>query len=686
MNYDAKEYVNALYALDNGWTGKGVLVGVLDTGVVPTALDLVGQLSPLSKDFGSIITTGTATDPNGNPIVTSSTPRNVLGDLNSDHGTAVASIIAGKIDGQGSEGYAPNAQIVDLRTDSLNTTTGVDALGSVAAQAALDYAGANNIKIVNRSSTSISADTGLQAAVARYAATGGLVINSAGNSSGANPDEYTAGNVTTANMAGWLFVVSVRVTDTSYTIATYSSQCGALAAICVAAPGDNVATRITVANPNGALGGFGGTSSAAPVVTALAADILSKWPQLTGQQAGQIIENTATNIGPAAIYGHGLVNYQAALSPINPILTASAAYNAPSSPVSTSVLVVPNAVGSKQILNSLKSVTILDQYGRNFNVDLSNHVVQPSAQDNHWLNRRLEVLSNGNSDSLNLPGISANYSFTKLRYGVGEHDFQTLMTSGQLSLYHGHNEFFANFNGSDAISRDLFGLAPTSDLVNAYGPQATTTMGIARYSEKGRLAFSLTNGVQNGMRVNAASISYAHNNTHLKLALLDENGAVFGTPTGSGGLQLANGDQTITGEVGQAVTIGTWTLNGYASLGATRLKINPNSLITGADTLITSRMGLTATGPAWGGRLSFGLAQPLSVISGNAQLSYGNSYDLASQSLDYGTTQASLANRVRYQMTAGYEKAIGDAHLRIGATKDINTGEARALMSFQRRL
>jgi len=211
-------------------------------------------------------------------------------------------------------------------------------------------------------------------------------------------------------------------------------------------------------------------------------------------------------------------------------------------------------------------------------------------------------------------------------------------------------------------------------------------MGIARYSEKGRLALSLTNGVQNGMRVNAASISYAHNNTHLKLALLDESGAVFGTPTGSGGLQLANGDQTITGEVGQTVTIGTWTLNGYASLGATRLKINANSLITGADTLITSRMGLTATGPAWGGRLSFGLAQPLSVISGNAQLSYGNSYDLASQSLVYGTSQASLANRVRYQMTAGYEKAIGSAHLRIGATKDINTGEARALATYRRTL
>ena len=29
-NYTSAEYINALYALDNGWTGTGVKVAVLD--------------------------------------------------------------------------------------------------------------------------------------------------------------------------------------------------------------------------------------------------------------------------------------------------------------------------------------------------------------------------------------------------------------------------------------------------------------------------------------------------------------------------------------------------------------------------------------------------------------------------------------------------------------------------------
>ncbi|WP_394659976.1 hypothetical protein [uncultured Novosphingobium sp.] len=56
-NYVAFEHVNALYALDNGWTGKGVLVGVVDDGVVANA-ELAGQISPLSRDFGNVTTGG----------------------------------------------------------------------------------------------------------------------------------------------------------------------------------------------------------------------------------------------------------------------------------------------------------------------------------------------------------------------------------------------------------------------------------------------------------------------------------------------------------------------------------------------------------------------------------------------------------------------------------------------------
>jgi subtilisin family serine protease len=108
--YASNEYVNVLYALDNGWTGKGVTVGIIDDGLDAKNPEFAGRVSPLSKDFGSVKTA----NPNGS---TSSTARNSYDNTASAHGTGIAGVIGADRNGVGVVGLAPEVSVAVLRVD-----------------------------------------------------------------------------------------------------------------------------------------------------------------------------------------------------------------------------------------------------------------------------------------------------------------------------------------------------------------------------------------------------------------------------------------------------------------------------------------------------------------------------------------------------------------------------------------
>ncbi|GGC02069.1 hypothetical protein GCM10011494_20740 [Novosphingobium endophyticum] len=669
QNYVSFEYVNALYALDNGWTGQGVQVAVLDDGVKEVS-ELQGRISSLSRDYGTVTENGVTTQ------------RNVIGDDYSDHGTMVAGVLAAANNGTGVQGIAPGVEIVALRISEIDLDATdpeeQETLGIGMAQA-IAYAGNQGIKVINASIAKLDPEvrsSGIARAVGDYQATGGLFVNAGGNESGANVVGYL--DLDSTNSQSWLFVVALEGTQTSYELTDYSNQCGTTAMNnCVAAMGTNASQDV-----DGSLVWFAGTSSATPQVSGLAALILSKWPQLSGIEAGQVIVNTARDIGDRGVdpvFGRGLIDVRAALAPVDPMLSNGVTQSS----VGGAVMIVPEAVDVTGIRGAaLRGVTVLDAFGRDFSGDLSGLVATPRV-DRFSMERRVRVQAGAGSASLATRDMSASAGFTSVKVGPGEREVRTMLTNGQVSVRAGRTWLTAALHSNDSVASEFMGLAPSSDVVLAYSPVASLSFGAEHPLAGGMAGLSVIGGREDYGSANGAVLSWRKAGSSVKAGLLDERGTVYGTPTGSGALRFGDGARTAFLEVAQNVPLGAWSLGGYASLGTTRLKLADDMLLTRAGTLVTNRFGLTASRRAFGGLLRFGVAQPLAVVSGKGTYTVGSGYDLASRSLLFTDRRLDFSGGFDPLLTFGFERNGARSHLRFGMAGTADVRDIRALGTWR---
>ncbi|MFJ6023036.1 S8 family peptidase [Brevundimonas sp. NPDC092305] len=290
----------AITAWNAGATGAGISIAVVDSGIDTAEADLQGRISPLSTD----IVPG-----RGMPYDTD------------QHGTWVSGVIASNFNDFGTIGYAYQSTIVSIRADTADCDDPDDKVcfTSTNLARAIDYAIANNVRVINMSLGGEGAlGSTFEAAMLRAVNAGIVFAISAGNefdddpAAAVNPG-YPGRYATDPRFAGSIIVVGAH--DVNNTIAAFSNRAGVSASRYISAPGVRVVTNCDgtqcyVIN---------GTSFSAPAVAGAMALLLQAFPNLTGRQAVDILLNTARDAGDAgqdAVYGRGLLDIARAFQPV----------------------------------------------------------------------------------------------------------------------------------------------------------------------------------------------------------------------------------------------------------------------------------------------------------------------------------------------------------------------------------
>ncbi|WP_312146134.1 S8 family peptidase [Brevundimonas sp.] len=337
----------AIAAWQTGATGRGVTVGVVDSGIKLDHQDLAVNISPRSTD----IITGRG-QPQGEDR----------------HGTRVSSIIAAPFNGFGTVGVAFNATILSIRADisDCRDPDNTVCFRSSDLANALDYAVANGAKVINLSLGGEGAlGSTFEAALQRAINAGVVFAIASGNEAGANP-EWPGRYASDPRFQGGIIVTGAH--DSANQIASFSNRAGVSQSWFLSAPG----VEVIVDCEDTSCWRVNGTSFASPAVAGALALLLEAFPNLTGRQAVEILLRTgreAGDTGTDVIYGRGLLDIARAFQPVG----------ATSSPQATGsavrVAIEPGAYVGGPFGDAMRRTDALstigyDEYQRLFRIDM----------------------------------------------------------------------------------------------------------------------------------------------------------------------------------------------------------------------------------------------------------------------------------------------------------------------------
>jgi subtilisin family serine protease len=272
------DLVQAPEVWNKGYTGKGVTVAVLDTGVDYNHSDLKDNIWKNTKEIA-----GNGIDDDGNGYIDDVSGWNFNDDNNdvldkNGHGTHVSGTIAGENNDFGVTGIAYDAKIMPVKVLS---DSGSGYYSSISQ--GIHYAVDNGANVINLSlGGSVPADS-IADAIEYANEKNVVVVMSAGNASESQPG-YPG-----RYADKWGLVVGA--VDRNNQMADFSNRAGSDPLPYVTAPGVKVYSTV----PNDQYASYSGTSMASPHVAGVVALMLSANPNLTANQVRQIIQETSGN-------------------------------------------------------------------------------------------------------------------------------------------------------------------------------------------------------------------------------------------------------------------------------------------------------------------------------------------------------------------------------------------------------
>ena len=360
---------DAAYRYAQGAYGQGVLLSAYDTGADATNTDLGANID-LALSYNYFAQSRALNDTIG-------------------HGTHVAGILVGVQNSVGIEGIAWGAKLMMLQgigtspapagsyTDGINRSV---AAGAVAMNNSWSYVDQNDKSVTIDQFTSASQiksyiGASVITALDNAAAAGMVSVFAAGNDSAANPSVMAGLPEYFSELNG--SILGVVAVDSNHQIASFSNRCGEAMNYCIAAPGVNILS--TYPTTMGSYATMSGTSMAAPYVTGAIGVLKSEFPELTGQQIVQILEQSATDLGAPGvdpIYGWGELNLQNAVAAAGALtVQTTSTLNAGAVSANQSVIQASSGVaGALRGALASQTMIVTDAYDRGYHVSAASFV------------------------------------------------------------------------------------------------------------------------------------------------------------------------------------------------------------------------------------------------------------------------------------------------------------------------
>lgn len=675
LRADGPNFHRAITAYQAGASGRGVTVGVIDSGIDPNSHEFAGRIHAQSGDV-------TGAD-------------RPLGD-DDGHGTSVSRVLAAAKDDRDIHGMAFDATILALRADQAGscapTAQSVDEAGcsffDSAITAGVDRAVVNNARVINISLGGAGgASSALRTAIDRATSAGVVVVVSAGNEGDEldpafdpnSPSPFAQSLLANGN---GLVIIATAV-DENGTITKFSNKAGVAQNAVLSALGQGICCEYRndtiyrlVANDETSVRVFNGTSYSAPQIAGAAVLLAQAFPNLTGAQIVNLLLTSARDAGEAgtdALYGHGILDIGRAFAPAGTTLLAG---------TNTAVALNGNggttsaAMGDAALSPMSAHAVVLDSYGRAYDINIAEGISASaprprlvaalvdqgrsvslsrgttelafsiSASDAGGARLSPLLLSNGQQNQARILAGRVSAAIARdTRFSLGIRQ----AAAGQVVALQG-NSGAAFLTATDAQMDGGFERAPGQSFalrhqLGRFGLTGSVEAGQARVFERGGAAV-LRNpnyrypyasvGVSLDRQIGSAKFAFGANWMREDETVL---GARFANFIGQNGARSLFVDGR-----GDVPLIGTWSLGASWRRGWTTA--NAGGALTARSALQSNAFSLDLSGSnilARNDRIALRIAQPLRVTRGGLALNLPVAYDYATLGTTFAVRQISLA-------------------------------------------